>query len=519
MAVALFVLAFGALWPAAFELAPLDLAYCSVYAVALLFVFVGAYYVPRRALYILAFILPFSAAPSRLLNIGAHQPIIFFVLIFALGYWANRLVTKQTTNLDKSFKLPLLLLFMVGLSSAVWTVTRYEGMFTSFKTPFFYDRIINTDGKTASEAARITLLYCFLFLMFPALIWTVSSIFGEFRERSERTLYLKKILRAFTLGLWPVLILAVLQHRGSYLPKAFRDTSWLGSGRVSGGMSDPNSLGITIALYIPLALYFVWTGGIFDKIFFGATACFSFVAMTYSGSRSSLLFLFLFAFFFVAALILRRFKTNKPSPVQILGAVGILLLFLVFLIATPRISLNERSKNPVVSRIAKQLRRLRHEQGVTITDRRELQWKQAWRIWKEYPIEGVGLGAFPLEVVNYNREAGDETPMDNPWNQYLTWGVELGLAGLVVFIWLIFLLFKKAWASEKDKRFLLFTAILLSFMVISFFGAHLNAPEAASMTALILAVFISDLEGGVYEPLRFRTLLVSVLFLIFFNAV
>ena len=519
LAAALFLLAFGALWPAAFELAPLDPAYCFVYAFSLFFVFAAAYYVPHKALYILAFILPFSAAPSRLLNIGAHQPIIFFVLIFTLGYWANRLVTKQTTNLDKSFKLPLLLLFMVGLSSAFWTVARYGGVFTSFRTPFFYDRIINTDGKTASEAARITLLYCFLFLMFPALIWTASSIFGEFKERSERAIYLKKILRAITLGLWPVLILAFLQHRGSYLPKAFLDISWLESGRVSGGMSDPNSLGITIALYIPLALYFVWTSGIFDKLFFGVTACFSFVAMTYSGSRSSLLFLFLFVFFFAAAIILRRFRTNKPSPVQILGAVGILLLFLVFLIATPRISLNERSKNPVVSRIAKQLRRLRHEQGVTITDRRELQWKQAWRIWKEYPIEGVGLGAFPLEVVNYNREAGDETPMDNPWNQYLTWGVELGLAGLVVFIWLIFLLFKKAWVCKKDKRFLLLTAVLLSFMVISFFGAHLNAPEAASITALILAVFISDLEEGANEPLRFRTLLVSCLFLIFFNAV
>lgn len=518
-AVALFLLAFGALWPAAFELAPLDPAYCFAYAFFLIFIFVAAYYVPQKALYILAFILPFSAAPSRLLNIGAHQPIIFFVLIFALGYWANRLVTKQSSNLDKSFKLPLLLLFMVGLSSAFWTVARYGGVFTSFRTPFFYDRIINTDGKTASEAARITLLYCFLFLMFPALIWTVSSIFGELKERSERALYLKKLLLAVTLGLWPVLILAFLQHRGSYLPKAFLDISWLESGRISGGMSDPNSLGITIALYIPLALYFVWTGKIFEKIFFGVTACVSFVAMTYSGSRSSLLFLLLFAFFFAAGMLIERFRSKKPGLVQVLGAAGILLLFLIFLISTPRIKLDPHSRNPVIARLAKQFRRLDHEQGVTITDRRELQWKQAWRIWREYPIEGVGLGAFPLEVVNYNREAGDETPMDNPWNQYLTWGVELGLAGMVVFIWLIFLIFKKAWASGKDRRFLLLSAILLSFMVISFFGAHLNAPEAASMTALILAVFISDLDEVSNEPLRFRTLLVSVLFLVFFNAV
>ena len=105
--VALFLLAFGAIWPAAFELAPLDPVYCFFYAVALFFVFAAAYYVPQKALYILAFILPFSAAPSRLLNIGAHQPIIFFALIFSIGFWANRLVTGKNSSLDKSFKLPL----------------------------------------------------------------------------------------------------------------------------------------------------------------------------------------------------------------------------------------------------------------------------------------------------------------------------------------------------------------------------------------------------------------------------
>ncbi|MBO7543524.1 O-antigen ligase family protein [bacterium] len=516
--VALFLLAFGAIWPAAFELAPLDPVYCFFYAVALFFVFAAAYYVPQKALYILAFILPFSAAPSRLLNIGAHQPIIFFALIFSIGFWANRLVTGKNSSLDKSFKLPLLLLFMVGLSSAAWTVARYGGLFTGFKTPFFYDRIINTDGRTASEAARITLLYCFLFLLFPAVVWTVASIFGDVK-REERKPYLKKLLRAVTFGLLPVLALAFLQHKGSYLPKAFQDIGWLEAGRVSGGMSDPNALGLFIALYIPLALYFIWVGNVFDRLLFGITVIPAFLAMTFSGSRSSLLFLFLFALIFFSALVFQRFRSKKPTLVQIVGAAGIVMLFLIFLVASPRLKLDTNSRNPVVARIARQLRRLERDKGMTLTDRRELQWKQAWRIWKEYPIGGVGLGAFPLEVVNYNREAGDETPMDNPWNQYLTWGAELGFAGAAVFVWLIVLIFLKAFKSEKDKLFLLFSAMLLSFMVISFFGTHLNAPEAAALTAFVLAVFMSLLKEGSNEPLRFRSLLVAALFFVVFNAV
>ena len=515
---ALFIAAFASLWPAAFILAPLEPNYRFFYGAALFLIFALTYYVPVKGLFALLFILPWAAAPSGYLEIGAHQPVIFFSLFFALGYWANRLVTGKSSGLPNCLKFPLLLLFMIGLSSAFWTISRYGGLFHGYVTPFFYDRAVNTDGVLASTAVRVTLFQCLLFLTFPALFWSVTSILGNIRaEEKARTL--KNLWKTVMVGLWPVIILAFLQHRGLFSPGAFTSQAWLKEGRVSGGMSDPNALGLFCALSLPLTLWFCWKGRLLERLFFGATALAAFVVMTYSGSRSSLLFIFLSVFIFLFFALNKYRKGHNFTKKQYLAACGAFLLLLALLATLPTIKLDTNSKNPVVRRIARQIRRHGAEKGVTMVDRRDLQWKQALRIWKEYPLEGVGVGAFPLEVVNYNREAGDETPMDNPWNQYLTWGVELGVVGVAVWFWFIALLVYKGLKREKDPFFALLISALLAFMVISFFGTHLNAPEVAVITAVLSSFFASgfcDPESG---PLRARHLLFALLFLIFFNAV
>ena len=518
-AAALFIAAFCAVWPAAFKLAPLEPTYRFFYGAVLFLLFALTYYVPKKGLYVLFFLLPWAAAPSGYLEIGAHQPAVFFSLFFALGYWANRLVTGKDSGLSAGLKFPLLLLFMIGLSSAFWTISRYGGLFHGYATPFFYDRAVNTDGVLASAAVRITLFQCFLFLSFPALFWAAASILGEISDSGERDLYVKRLWKTLLIGLWPVVILAFLQHRGLYTPAAFAEPGWLKEGRVSGGMSDPNAMGLFVALALPLTLWFAWKGSVLEKLFFGFTALAGFAAMTYSGSRSSLMLLaatlVIFLFF-----LLKKFKSERAlNKKHFLAAIGFVLLIAALAATAPTVKLDVNSRNPVVRRIARQLRRRGVEKGVTLFDRRDLQWKQAVRIWKEYPLEGVGLGAFPLEVVNYNREAGDETPMDNPWNQYLTWGVELGVVGAAVWAWFIALLFIKGWRREKTSFSSLVISLLLAFMVISFFGTHLNAPEVAALTAALLAVFVSGSEKGEGSALRLRYLMLALLFLILFNAV
>ena len=519
-ALILFLLAFCGLWPAALFLAPKDVNYCFAYIFLLAFLFIFTYYVPKKALYLFCFLLPLSGIFSRFLEIGAHQPVIFLGLAFALGYWANRLVTGKTSLLDQDLKLPLLLLILAGVSSSFWTAARYGNFIKGYATPFFYDRIVNTSGETASHALKVTVLHGFLFLALPALLWAVFSVLKETKEE-EREAYVSRLWKTMLLGLAPIIALGAYQHFVNSSFAFWGDQNWIDENRVSGGMSDPNALGLFLALSIPLSVYFAFKGKLREKFFFLLFVIFSLPVMMYSGSRSSLLFLLsclAFSAFFYAVNYLKKRALGKKQFLMLLGC---LALFFVFAATLPGLKLDPRSSNPVVARIARQLNRHRSEKGISFFDRREIQWKQAWRIWKEYPLEGVGLGAFPLEVVNYNREAGEETPSDNPWNQYLTWGVELGLLGILIWGYLFFLFFKKAKNSQAFKEpFSLrvcLGAVFLAFLLISFFGTHLNAPEVTALVALLLAFFLTDKDHLESAPLRMRSLLTAGLLLVVFN--
>ena len=521
-ALLLFLAAFCGLWPAALYLAPKDANYCFVYLAVLAVVFLFAYYNPRRALFPLCFLLPMSGIFSRFLEIGAHQPVIFLSLAFSLGYWANRLVTRKNSLTDADLKLPLLLLILLGLSSSFWTAARYGNFIKGYATPFFYDRVVNTAGDLASHALKVTVLQGFLFLVLPALFWTVSSILREIEEQ-DREAFVSKLWKTVLLGLLPVLALGLYQHFVNSSFAFLGDQSWLDENRVSGGMSDPNALGLFLALALPLTVYFAWTGRWRDRLFFIPLALVSLAVMMYSGSRSSILFLFLCALFLALFFALRLAAKGVLGKKHLLLGLGALATVCVLAATLPGVRLNADSRNPVVARIARQLKRQKSEKGISFFDRREAQWKQAWRIWKEYPLEGVGLGAFPLEVVNYNREAGEETPSDNPWNQYLTWGVELGILGTLVWLCLLFLLFRKAGIGTALKdppgtRTVL-GASFLAFLVISLFGTHLNAPEISALVALLLAFFLAGKGGGESAPLRLRFLLTAAFFLCVFNVI
>lgn len=521
-ALALFLVSFCGLWPAALSLAPKDVNYCFAYLAALAFVFLFAYFIPKRALFLLCFLMPMSGIFSRFLEIGAHQPVIFLSLSFSLGYWANRLVTRKSSPVDSDLKLPLLLLILVGVSSSFWTAARYGNFIKGFATPFFYDRVINTSGVTASHALKVTLVHGCLFLSLPALFWAVASILGEI-DREERGAYVLKLFKVTLIGLLPVLAFAFYQHFVNSSFAFWGDQSWLNENRVSGGMSDPNALGLFLALVTPSALFFAFKGSWKDKLFFFPVTAAALLAMTYSGSRSSLLFLFLCALLAALLFVARYLKKRAFGKKQLLGILGIFVLLLIFAATLPALKLDPNSGNPVIARVARQLNRRKSEKGISFFDRREIQWKQAWRIWKEYPLEGVGVGAFPLEVVNYNREAGEETPSDNPWNQYLTWGVELGVLGTLIWLFLLFLLFRKASpskaVSEPFSERTVLGICFLAFLAISFFGTHLNAPEISALVALLLSFYLAGKGEGGSEPLRLRHLFAAGLFLLVLNSI
>jgi len=72
----------------------------------------------------------------------------------------------------------------------------------------------------------------------------------------------------------------------------------------------------------------------------------------------------------------------------------------------------------------------------TSTDVHLIMWQGTWRMLKDNPITGAGLAGFP-EKYNLYRDAAHAELFPYPDNFFLAVWSELGLAGLVIFVWLI----------------------------------------------------------------------------------
>jgi len=72
----------------------------------------------------------------------------------------------------------------------------------------------------------------------------------------------------------------------------------------------------------------------------------------------------------------------------------------------------------------------------TSADVHVVMWKGAVRIIKDNPLVGTGLASFPVVYEKY-KEASHTEFFPNPDELYLTLWIEMGLAGLIIFLWLV----------------------------------------------------------------------------------
>ncbi len=86
----------------------------------------------------------------------------------------------------------------------------------------------------------------------------------------------------------------------------------------------------------------------------------------------------------------------------------------------------------------------------TSADVHVVMWKGAVRIIQANPILGTGLASFPVVYDKY-KEASHVEYFPNPDELYLTLWIEMGLAGLIAFIWLVAKYFREARRVIQSK--------------------------------------------------------------------
>ncbi|MBI4115457.1 MAG: O-antigen ligase family protein, partial [Candidatus Omnitrophica bacterium] len=126
-------------------------------------------------------------------------------------------------------------------------------------------------------------------------------------------------------------------------------------------------------------------------------------------------------------------------------------------------------------------------------------WKGALWMIREHPLLGVGYNLFETKVQHYWSEMG---PVD-AHNTYLLIGAELGIPGLLIFLWILGVMFWSAYAlyRRSEDRFakalaLGFLGGMFGFFVSNMFGSRLDSHEVSSyfwiLAGLIMRLHVSE---------------------------
>lgn len=83
-------------------------------------------------------------------------------------------------------------------------------------------------------------------------------------------------------------------------------------------------------------------------------------------------------------------------------------------------------------------------------------WKVVSFMIRDYPLTGVGVGAYIVELPNYSKLAGDTyRSTDSAENYFFQVGSELGLIGLFLILWIFYEVIKKimsAWGRRWKEK-------------------------------------------------------------------
>jgi len=447
------------------------------------------------------------------LSIPHAQTSLVLFLLFSLGWLIHHSFRASALEFGHPLFRPLLFLSSVILVSGVVTFLRYANFF-----PFLSSRvnelIVNDNLVRAGGALMSTVFgslnYLAGFLFFFILVQVLKS-----RERSKRILFVLSI------SIFISLVFSLFQK---FLSINLGNTSyWTGLNQINGTFTDPNSFGACLSAILPLFVVMFYSARAYLRLFYGAAIILTLIAFPSTGSRSAFL-----AIAFSIMILVLLIVLNPKIPVKkrlIYTGTAILLVTAVSL------SVAGFSKgSSLVNRLGENLRVLFNHNILpeVMTGKLEL-WKVASEMIKDFPLSGVGPGAFIIELPNYGSQLGlklFKTYTDSAENYLFQAGSELGLVGLALFLWLFYLILRRLRQSQKsralngeDRLLLLGAALgLFSLFINYLFHSYIGSFEVNVFFWILVAIIPAwSQDKGVPAPSRPRffkrtVLLVAIVF-------
>lgn len=446
---------------------------------------------PRLGILFFVFVFPLvNCLPYvfRIYEDVPHAPVaLVLFLAFFLGWLIHSAFSGSAERRPSPIFKPLGWLSLIIVLSALITSLRYTDFFP-FLAPHAHELAVNVNGVRAGGAVMSVVFNFFNYL--------TGFVFFAILSRSLRSKeYVKSLLLTLSFSLAVVLIFSIVQK--FYSPSLGNTPLWVRLDRINSTFKDPNSFGVILSASLPLLLGLAIAAERRSRVFFSALILLGLFVFPFTGSRSGFLGLGLsLLVFFLLFLQERKIKYKRQ-------AVYIIALFLVVVIFFASFPIFYQKSN-LYKRIELSLDSFKKEGSLNKLFTQKIDfWRVALSMVKEYPLTGVGLGAYIIEMPDYLKQM--KLPFrltDSAENYVLQVVSELGLIGLFLFSWVFLEIYRRAkrsWAEspfQGRERFILIGAI--------------------SGMAAILANYLFHSYIGSFEVKYFFWLLAS---LIFFGAV
>lgn len=121
---------------------------------------------------------------------------------------------------------------------------------------------------------------------------------------------------------------------------------------------------------------------------------------------------------------------------------------------------------------------------------RRSQWTETVEMLKDRPLQGAGLAGYPTVFVPYHDPKLYEI-FQYPHNVILNFWVEMGLFGVIAFLWLALVTGKLAWQRRTDPLVLTAFAALLTMTIHGLVDVPFFKNDLAVLTAFFMAMMLT----------------------------
>lgn len=473
----------------------------------------------KYGIYFFIFLIPLLNSLPTVLGTQQIPVTLFLFFPLILGFIVNytRSIYERNWNkvkhcvvFDKKLAGPIIVFIIIFTISCLITIFRYAN-FYPFITNNYYNLKVNINGAGSTDAIFWTVNFFFNYIVGFVFALIIFNIFDDIKD------IVKALIITLTSAFLSFIIILYQYFINSYFGNIGH---WVSSGRFNATFTDPNSLGVyTILLFPIFLLVIIYFKRWFIRLIFSILFIFFMIMVILSGSKSALLGISIALFIFLIVSVIKipkkiKYLSKKKKLIILVSA--ILICIIVISAFTVLIKTDNKLKSIVLKtgliertvETSKAWLLYYKKDGFiesikSISNYRYIYWNRAIQMFKDYPISGVGLSAYVIELPDYHW-AYDRgfNKVDYTGNYYLQILAELGFCGLVLTMLIFYLILKKIYFFfRKSKKYLgldndniILIGLSISFIsmvVILIFGPHTNFFEIQFIFWLIIGLIIT----------------------------